>query len=399
MRFSISYLFLISLFLLSPIVDSINGYLIFNGAASEGSAGSIGQLYRFFILIISFLIIDRFLVKFCIFILFFYCYFFEFIGFTIHEYFPGFIVGIVYSSKILFIFIVYFSLKTIEKKGVDSYKIVEFFIYSSLIYSLILIFSTILGINSSTYEGSLGSKGLFASGNGLSIFLGVSSLVCFYYYNLSKNTRFMFIFLIVLLSSIFVGTKASIVFMILGLFFILLKISSKYKFLLTSLAFILFFYFDVASIFSELFSIIYMRYQNSGSIFSFLASSRDIFLQDSINKFYVNGWFLLRLIFGFGVFLSYRDPFSAIYKFDTLESDAMDTFFMYGIVGFSIYVFSFCFLLFKFIKKKDFILFVATFCLFGYSFLAGHVLFNAMSSMAISILFFIGLNDKFGGKV
>lgn len=61
-----------------------------------------------------------------------------------------------------------------NKIGVSD--IVRYFILSATIYAVIILISNILGINFDVYGDGLGSKGVFTSGNGLGIFIGVAGL-------------------------------------------------------------------------------------------------------------------------------------------------------------------------------------------------------------------------------
>ena len=67
-----------------------------------------------------------------------------------------------------------------NKIGVSD--IVRYFILSATIYAVIILISNILGINFDVYGDGLGSKGVFTSGNGLGIFIGVAGLFSLYAY-------------------------------------------------------------------------------------------------------------------------------------------------------------------------------------------------------------------------
>ena len=99
-----------------------------------------------------------------------------------------------------------------------------------------------------------------------------------------------------------------------------------------------------------------------------------------------------------GVFVSYRDPLSPIGPYDTLESDFLDIFYMYGMFGMFAYLALWSFILLRFIKLKMSYLLIVTLCTLGYSLIAGHVLFNAMSSMIISILLLLSISNKKTGN-
>ena len=125
------------------------------------------------------------------------------------------------------------------------------------------------------------------------------------------------------------------IFSIIGLFFIIFFLKSR---LLSSLiislsvTFIVKFSEILFSTLSLIFDVVYLRFQNSPSVLSFLMSSRDVFAIDALNSISFQGIYVLRLIIGFGVFISFRNPNGTFTMYDTLESDFFDVLFMYGIV-------------------------------------------------------------------
>lgn len=385
-------LFLFLTFLMSPFVDGLNGYFVLNGLSLEGGSGSIGQIYRFLIFLLALLIICK--TKHFLYILFIFTYFFflESFSFFLHGEFSGFLVGIIYANKILYIIAVFFALtKAVKFVGLDC--VIKLFVFSAFICAFILGVTTFFGVNSTTYATGGGTKGVFASGNGLSVFLGAASLIAYNSYMNKGGGVYFVLFFIVLFACISVGTKASIIFLLVSSIFVFANADYRVKLLIFSSGCYLFLSAVNLRDLFIFFDVIGARYDNSPSFFSFLASSRDVFFEEAYSQYVVDGFFALRVLFGLGVFVSYRDPTISIGAYDTLESDFLDVFYMYGVFGVLAYLGLFIFIFLSFIKKKRMYLAVVSLCTFSYSLVAGHVLFNAMSSMIVSILMLLAISS------
>lgn len=388
-------IFILTIFIVGPFIDAINGYMVLNGISREGGAGSIGQLFRMFVLVFSFLLIKR--KKHFVILFGMLCYFvvLELVGFLIHTEPSGLTIGLVYTSKIFYFLLIAFCLSELHNQYCHT--ISKAFKVCIIIYVLVLLVSTILGINSSTYATGMGSKGVFASGNGLSIFLGAASVIFFQSFINERNVKNITFFIFVLFGCVLVGTKASAVFLLLGFLFIIYTLPVYLKIVLFIPVFLVVFYFGANVDFSlfSVFEVIYSRYENSSSILSFLASSRDVFFVDAISLYNVDSFFSLRAIFGLGVFISYRDPtLIHLISYDTLESDLLDVFFMYGLVGILFYLSFWSWIIYRLIVYRHFLYAIAAALVFLYSMVAGHVLFNAMSSTIISYLLYVAIKSK-----
>jgi len=387
-------LFLYSLFYFTPIVDALNGCMIFNHLLSEGGVFSPTQFFRFYLTVFSLLFLNK--KQLFIFLFFvFYIFLLEYISFLSHGNAVGMITGFIYSYKLIYILAIFYAIYNISTI-IDVIEIVKFFVYGAFIYGLILLFSIILGVSEPTYtEGTFGNKGLFSSGNGLSIFLGISSLVAFFYYKKTQEMREYLVFIVIFISVLAVGTKAAIIFLFIILSILFFYHGKLIKLLLLSLLFfiLMFFYNELLVSFSTVFDVIVFRYNNSDNIFSFIASNRDNYISDALEHFNIDGWAVLRFIFGAGVFLSFRNSSDVNLVYDTLESDFFDIYFSFGLLGLFLYLGVFFVGLFKIFKKFNLVVFLGWVILFSYSFIAGHVLFNAMSSMALIILYFIILKN------
>lgn len=383
-------LYLYMLFYLSPFVDALNGFLILNNISSEGGIFSLGQLFRFVLTMFSFYFVKgRDLRIVCLFILFFLSV--ESLNLVIHQDMSAFIFGLIYSYKIIYIVLIFFSIKALLMYT-TMIELIRSFCNGSLLYVLILLGAIVLGIDQPTYiEGAFGSKGLFASGNGLSIFLGVSSVIAYYYYLKDRNVRSFICFITLVLGTTIVGTKASIVFLLTAVFLMWYHAHFKVKFLIIVpfICLLLLFQEEIVSTFSTVFDVIIFRYERSDSLFAFLASSRDVFVVDAFENFNIEDFYVYRVLIGSGVFMSFRDFSSAGLVYDTLENDFFDLFFAYGLLGLLLYLVFILDGFVKLIRKKNIVLAFAWLAVVTYSMIAGHVIFNAMSNISLMFIYFI----------
>lgn len=101
-------------------------------------------------------------------------------------------------------------------------------------------------------------------------------------------------------------------------------------------------------------------------------------------------WFI-----GAGSYVSFQDP-TAVFQYDTLESDVFDIFFMYGLAGVVAYCQMFAY---GAIMLKKHIYFLLTWgLLFMHSLFAGHVIFNGMSITILAFFLAIGVSIRQAGK-
>jgi hypothetical protein len=138
--------------------------------------------------------------------------------------------------------------------------------------------------------------------------------------------------------------------------------------------------------FRVVFDVVVKRYENSESLILFLGSGRIGYVENAMQVFLAQSDIILRLLFGSGAFLSFQNPdYVSIY--DTLETDLFDVLFMYGLVGVSTFLTFFAYI--GYCLRKYFIFILAFTVLFFHSIVAGHVLFNGMSSFPIVMLFLV----------
>jgi hypothetical protein len=372
--YPIDLVFLMAFCYIVPFIDAANGFMILAGDGA-GSAGTIGQLFKACILVLGWYLIKN--KKIIVIYLGVYLLIMELIGFLLHESLGYFLIGFAFAFKIIFAAVIYFfTVEMFAKYGVD--KILRIFRNSAIIYALIFFLSIALGLSYSTYqEGNFGSKGLFASGNALSIYFGSMSLIGLYIFSLSRRRLDLFLSGFLMISALFVGTKTSILFISLYFFLLFYTVSYFYKLLL--LIFLVVLSLSFYDLFGLFFDVIVHRFENSDSISSFLASSRDVFVINALSNFYTEGFYVLRLVFGLGVYMSFRALSDDISLYDTLENDIFDIFFSYGFIGLFVYISFYLVHVFRAIMFKNFEALVIFSSMFFLSALIGHVLFDAMA--------------------
>lgn len=380
-------IFISLFFFVSPFVDGLTGFMLFNGILSEGSLFSPSQLFRLFLTFFAFYFLKFSEVLFVLCIIFLFLIL-ELSSFWLHHNFIGFLLSMVYAYKLVFILLVFFVL---HKSVYDNMLLLRCFVVGSFIYALILVVSVVLGIGEATYaQGAAGSKGFFASGNGLSLFLGVSSILSYYYYLQNKRRINLAYYLTIFIGTAIVGTKASIFFILLN-FGVLLYYNRRGLYLLgISIIMVFFVFFEqLISLFNVAFEVIVFRYNASSSLGAFLASGRDTYVKNAFEVFNSSGLHLVRSVIGSGVFLSFRDYNSIDLTYDTLESDLFDVFFSYGAIGVLFFLLVILFGIYVSLKKSQYLLFTVWCSLCSYSIIAGHMLFNSMSNIAFLVLFIL----------
>jgi hypothetical protein len=200
----------------------------------------------------------------------------------------------------------------------------------------------------------------------------------------SNNILSIIVLLGILFSCMVVGTKTAFIFMfmLIAIFFIQLHTPAKLVFTMVST--LLFSY--ITNIILDRFDVLFYRLEGADLI-DFIFSERDSFVIESFRMFSLDGVYALRIFFGFGAYLSYRNPGFIEYPFvDILESDIADIFFMYGISILLLYFYAFYNFTSYAFKAKNFILLTNLILLFTASSLAGHVVFNGMSGQMLSCL-------------
>ena len=374
------------LFYLMPFVDFSTGFLVLGQYIEEGGLASPSQILRLATVLLIFYYNKRskeYLIP--IIALLSYFIFIEFYSYFFHLDIFGLAIGLVFCTKLIYIISIYLFLVLLKKENKINYEILLFHIRNAVIITAFLILTPFfLGVGYSTYEGSNSTKGYFASGNALGAYMGAGMLLFSKNYIKSSNIISIIVFSGILFSGMVVGTKTAFIFMfmLIAIFFIQLRTPAKLIFATAST--LLFGY--ITNIILDRFDVLFYRLESTDLI-DFIFSERDSFVIESFKMFSLDGIYALRIFFGFGAYLSYRNPGFIEYPFvDILESDIADIFFMYGISILLLYFYAiYNFTSYAF-KAKNFILLINLILLFTASSLAGHVVFNGMSGQLLSCL-------------
>ncbi|MDE6048257.1 MAG: hypothetical protein K2G09_01000, partial [Paramuribaculum sp.] len=190
-RFCISTVTIIAVFYISPFFDAATGFLIGKGLFSANSPFSPSQFARFIITVIMLcqLTGKQLIISFGLFLSLVIVELLAFINYT---YLGGLLSGIIASYKITFILILYYTLRNYLTDNIISIGgLIKTCVISSVIYSIIIVISDLLGLSFGSYGEGIGSKGVFASANGLGIFIGVGALFSLYLYENTKRKIYL----------------------------------------------------------------------------------------------------------------------------------------------------------------------------------------------------------------
>lgn len=389
-RINMAFLTLWAIFILMPFIDALTGYMINRDILTIGSVGSPSQLFRLLLTALLVVQIRKPLHIYISAIMIIWIMMVELINLPIHNRLDWILIGVVYSYKLAFGLIIYFVfVEYFDSQKLNFQMLQTYIVNTCAIYVLIVIISDILGISTNSYVGmELGSKGVFADGNGLGVFLGTCSLVVLDRYVEKKRITDLLLFF--LTGKVLLGlmTKAGVLFFLVGLFLLYCKLSYKLKVFIgiVMIGIIILFIEPLVGLLESAFKLILWRVERSDSIWQIILGGRELYLDEASSYDYNSFSQLLKLIIGGGYRLSFRDPSSSLYEPDgvfIIEADFFDVFFMYGILGFIIYFAIFFKGLFVSKINKRNILKWSWVLLFIHSALAGHVL---SSGIALLIL-------------
>lgn len=382
-KVSLKKIIIIYVLIILPIFDMVNGYFVVSGILSAGGFGSPSQIGRFFALIIFIIYIAREKINVYWLVIFLLCIIsFEIHGTFYYQSFLGLISGITSAYKVFYLVI---SLVLFSKIINDEYDFLFFIKMLKLnlyIISGSIIFSFVFGVGNSTYGWGGGTKGFFSSGNSLGIYIGSLAILylSLYKYKYVKRSEF-YLFLIIPVSLLLLSSKTALLLSAIILIYWLFV--SGFRYLIIPLFILLFsvYFNDIYKSLSILFEVIISRYNNSPDLFSFIASGRNEFVENAFSVFYKSEPSILRYLIGMGSFISYQNINSFHVVYDTLETDIFDMFFMYGIFGVLFYIGLFYYI-FTYARCNKAIL-LSLLLLFSHSLIAGHVIFNGMSCVAL----------------
>ena len=378
------------IFVCVPLFDMLNGYLIVRGYLPEVgifSPSQIGRIIASFLLLISAL---RERLK--IYWVYFLCVgvLFELVAwYQFGEIFWA-AFGFVTVYRLAYIWLLFTVLQKYAKDNVGL--LGNYLKYNVLLVSLSILVAQYTGLGNSTYGWGFGTKGFFASGNGLGIYLGVAilTLMTMRYYKIYAGVGWL-TFIIGLSSILLIGSKTSFLLSIIIVFFWIWFSHFRLIFLFGFVVMALLLSPYIIEALGVMFDVIITRYQNSNSLVSFLTSERLDYVQSAFSTYGSQNVGFLRFLIGGGSYVSFQKPNNEV-VYDTLEMDIVDSFFMYGIIGFLFY---FSLIVYGIILlRSKFFLLVIWLVIISHSILAGHVIFNGMNVTLLSYLLALGCSIK-----
>ncbi|TRZ36824.1 hypothetical protein CEQ21_15045 [Niallia circulans] len=402
LRLNIYERIFVFIYLLIPLVDSVNGYFLLNNISTPIS---IGQLYRFLITFLFLLVIFKFAKK-----IDFYKFLFfsmvlvmlQFVYFFKHANLSGMFFDISNIIKLLFIIITIEGYRALYKSGkIRGIIIVRILKISIFTFPISILIPKLLGVGFTAYSNGGGYSAFYNANNDLNIVLIILlifslELVFQGIRNKDKkNVLYIIGLLLIITVTLLVGSKSSMAFSVISILiysFRSIKSNSVLKnfnlFLLISLvAFVL---IRLSYLFQNEINGIIERnkyfFNKSENILGFLLSGREIFLENAYYSFINSEHIITRLIIGVG---SYAKNLELGQLLNTgtkvIEMDIFDIFFAYGLIG-TILIYSYFIIIFIKACKIEFVYKYLYLSVFVFSTIVGHVLFSALSGSFLAII-------------
>lgn len=381
-------LIFITFFYLVPLFDTITGLLFKLHLMGDASLGSPSQLVKFFLWLCFFREMTKnnnytktfgFILISLVYAVFESC-----IAVFYDNSFYAFSYGLLNIFKVTYLWLFFLCFDTfIKNQYVTLTELLHLFKLNGLICVSLIFLTMILHLSQPTYyEGTFGSKGLFLSGNGMSLYLGAISFLSLIIAKQEGGRKNYLQALYMIAGSTIIGTKASIIFLLINFLYFCFAVVKHGKIFVFGFSLVLF--IINFSFFETVFDVIVSRFKNKGNLFTFLMSARDGFVKDALAHFSTDGFLAIRIFTGLGAFLSFREPGTKL-PFDTLENDVFDIFFMYGLIGLFFYISVIVYCFDKLLKKRQSIWLIFSSTIFVYSMIAGHSVFNQTSGILIPL--------------
>ncbi|MGL9796304.1 O-antigen ligase family protein [Enterococcus sp. DIV1283b] len=395
-------------FLLMPVVESINGYFY---------EMNISDMYRLFIFILIawyFLRYVKYLSSNVFKLMFVACTMLVLLllqFFLFHKNQEVFLSDIKSTLRILLtpIYVVFFY-EAMRSKTINRENLRRLILGYSLLYGLLVIVPYLQGVGYLSYDfdrnglmskmseaNGIGCKGYFIELNSLIAILSVCSFflkdMIIHTINKKQNGQMLFVAIIYLLliTTLFItATKLGIVLALLCTGILIIQILRcqrifRYKLgiILFISCFLLFVRFFLGNLFTEVFSRLdYFYKQSDGDVLNVITSNRFRYLIESMQQIdqSSHSWFID--LFGAGYSSSFvLDGF----KRRIVEMDWFDLYFSYGIIGFTAYLYFFKDAIFSLFVSKNNEMKNMLLIFFMYSFLGGHVIVNSMTATFLAI--------------
>lgn len=394
---------------LAPFFDGLTGWGLERGWLTSGGLLSPSQIWRIcgLLLMAYILLRDRSawgpivaLGSFLLFVEWFASLFY-------HHDVQALGIGLSYAFKVVYLLILFRLFHYWIRSGITSKAtLLRLSIWIIFIYALVVVIGFVTGTGLPSYAyGQFGTKGFFASNNALSILLGVGSLLPMARLLGRLTTARLLVSLLVLAGCILVASKTSLVFSALYgiVLFFRLKAVARVFFILALLGVVAFSSSYLQAAINSNFEIVFYRFSSVdgvGKFFEFLWSSRNLFLDEAFRHLEFDGVLVTRLLWGCGVVVSFRNPFFPHmyqYKndyFNSLETDAGDVFFSYGLIGLATFISILVWMIYRSFRGHDGVVLTTVVSTVAFSTVAGHVLFDGMGGYLLPLLAAIVMKDK-----
>ena len=371
------------LFVVLPLIDMVNGLFILRGVIGEGSIGSPSQLGRLGAEVLCFIYCLNRGKVFAPLLIMFWFVFIELVAAARFGNGYGLLFGLVQLNKLVYLVLV---IQVLSMVAAENPGRLGVFIISNLwLTAGSLVFAQLSGTGFSTYGWGFGTKGYFASGNAVGIYIGAMSLLVMASKSYFRVPYSGLLIPFAMVALLVVGTKASaLLFAIVAVSWLLGPSSNRtFKWLrIVTLACVVGFVFPIAlGLLESMFEVVLARFGTSEGILGFLTSGRLVYVEDAIGTFLLPGLDPWRLILGSGAFTSFQVPMN-VAVFDVLETDFFDVAFMYGAVGLTIYAVFWLGALSLAVSRIGLFIPLALLC--AHSLVAGHTIFNGMIALPIA---------------
>lgn len=316
----------------------------------------------------------------------------------IHNQYKGILFDIIETSKLMLFPIIFIGLIELKRYKVVNYSCLKKVMDNSINLLLIIyLFGLFFGLGEKTYSGA-GYKSVFNANNSFNIVV----IVLFIFqvektikqFNKINSIKSMSIALILVL----LGSKTSIMFIPL---YMLVKVIMQFKkldvkILIKGAIILIFSIFLIYIIFNEqILNIInhqlYFLNRESNSLITYFLSGRDKFLEIGF-QYYISNFSIITLLLGVGMYSNqlYIGEELGRLTVKNIEMDFFDILFSNGAIGI---ILTFGLVTYVLVKNKNKIInnevtaeFISIFSMLLFSFLAGHVFPDALSSTYLAIL-------------
>lgn len=395
-------------FLLMPVVESLNGYFYGEG---------ISDMYRILLLVLIagyFLRYVEYLSSNMLKLLFIVCTLLVILllqFFWLHKNQGIFLSDIKSTLRILLtpIYFVFFY-EAIRSKEINREELRKLLLGYSLLYGLLVVIPYLQGAGYVSYDvdgnglmskmsevKGIGCKGYFIELNSLIAILSACSFfiknMITHTINKKQNRQALIaasIYLLLVAALFITATKLGIVLALLctGILIVQIvqcQVTSRYKWgiVLFIGSFLLLMRFLLGNLFTEVLSRLdYFYGQSDGDILNVITSNRFSYLIESMKQIDQSGYSWFIDFFGAGYYSSFSlDGF----KRSIVEMDWFDLYFSYGIIGFTAYLYFFKDALFSLFVSKNNEMKSMLLIFFMYSFLGGHIIVNSMTATFLAI--------------